>query len=97
MTTSTIENGRLQLTSLLEPPTTLIDVTEVLQSTDPMRTYCDLLLNCVNPQTADSNETPVWSRTIWETSLINNKAEKQAAANWNGGRKALYLVAYATG
>lgn len=105
-TTTTVGkgSGAQQTTSLLEPPTTFLDVTNILQSADPIRTYCDLLLNSVHhlqttpvienatsiPQTA----APIWSRKIWETALVNTKAEKQTAANWNGGRKSLYLVAY---
>lgn len=90
--------GSQTSTSLLEPPVTLVDVTNVLESADPMRTYCELLVNSLDniPQsnTKDSQQV-AWARSIWETDLVNSKAEKQADKNWNGGRKSLYMVAYA--
>jgi Zinc knuckle len=84
--------------SLLEPPVTLLDVTKILESADPMRSYCDLLLSSVNVLKQDENDgnpAALWSRKIWETTLVNTKAEKQSTGNWNGGRKSLYMVAFA--
>lgn len=85
-----------QTTSLLEPPATILDVTKVLESVDPMRTYCDLLLSTLNIKKNENVGTfPFrWSRKIWETSLINAKVEKQTTSNWNDGRKSLYIVSY---
>jgi hypothetical protein len=87
-----VRNGDL-VRSLIEPPQTLLDVTNILDSADPMRMYCDLLVGSIHC-TLDPNEIP-WSRRVWETVLVNAKAENQPTANWNSGRKAMYLVAYA--
>ena len=91
------ENEQKQTISLLEPPTTYLDVTQILQTKDPLRSYCDLLLSSVNIEKMAHGWIPAasWSRAIWEATLVNIKAEKQVAKNWNGGRKSLYLVAYA--
>jgi hypothetical protein len=105
-----------------EPPRELLDVTNILDLADPMRAYCDLLLNAINAlptsTTRRDGSVATISRAIWETTLVrydasllatpcfrsvahicivfkvNTKAENQPAANWNGGRKSLYLVVY---
>jgi hypothetical protein len=87
-----VKNGD-HVRSLIEPPQTLLNVTNILDSADPMRVYCDLLVGSIHC-TLKRNEIP-WSRMVWETVLVNAKAENQPTANWNSGRKAMYLVAYA--
>lgn len=108
---STVATRDNETTSLLDPPRIMLDVTNILRSSDPMKSYCDLLIESVHAtnfkQTMPNGDNtknesfaqldsrfPLY-KAIWKTDLINIKAEKQAAANWNKGRKCHFMVVYA--
>jgi hypothetical protein len=66
-----------------EPPIVELNVCNVLEESDPMPRYCELLLTTV--------QGPTEKVQVIETGLSNES--KHQEGNWNSQRKAVYIVA----
>ena len=70
--------------SLIQPPTALMDVSNVLAQDNPFQSYCRLLADTIQRNNVHLQE---------ETRLVANHQETQGN-NWNNARKSIYIVAY---
>eukprot|EP00536_Pseudo-nitzschia_multiseries_P000749 jgi/Psemu1/249909/estExt_Genewise1Plus.C_90113 len=68
-----------------QPPTTTLDVTNVLKTSNPYATYCQILANAFQQQDLES----IRVRVI-ETSL--QKDANHVETNWNDRRKSVFIV-----
>lgn len=66
---------------LLKVPVTEIDVTHVLDSEEPFKTYCCLLSKSIQMKNVN----------VVDTGLVNENVQHQEG-NWNSGRKSIFIV-----
>lgn len=80
-----VARGRSSSHNAQQPPTTILDVTNLLQAPNPYASYCNVLATAFQKK-----DLPTIRVRVVETSLEKHGAHDEK--NWNARRKSIFIV-----